>query len=436
MSTTTIDATAAPPADSEPDPAADDPASPGDLPETDADELPAESPGDDSDPDSEADGPAGFPGGAILISVGDVLAVGSGAVLAGAGGLGALLLAAAATAAAGLALTERKNKRKRDAAAGRTGQTARPSRRAAAAGGIPGGGGRGRGKPGSGKGTPGGVFGRSKPGGKNGGAGKPSAGGGPFGRSKPSKGKGSAGTPGGLFGKGKPGGSKGSPGGLFDRGKPAGSKGTPGGRSKPAGKGMKPHLISDPGLRPRTGATPRGKTSGPKASPKAIAGPDEAARKAEEARKANETKPTTDETNKATTDKNGNDSGPADVAGLLALISGGAQMGQFPLPGAASEFRSAASRYTPDDMYEFGAHLAQMPAAMLDIAEGLKAMALRTHAERPVDPRVVEALAALYQVQRATIAAAETIAPVFRKVHERDLARREAPRTNEQEWNV
>ncbi|OON33378.1 hypothetical protein BSA16_00765 [Micromonospora sp. Rc5] len=111
-------------------------------------------------------------------------------------------------------------------------------------------------------------------------------------------------------------------------------------------------------------------------------------------------------------------------------------MGNFPLPGAASEFRSAASRYTPDDMYEFGAHLAQMPAAMLDIAEGLKAMALRTHAERPVDPRVVEALAALYQVQRATIAAAETIAPVFRKVHERDLARKEAPRTNEQEWNV
>lgn len=111
-------------------------------------------------------------------------------------------------------------------------------------------------------------------------------------------------------------------------------------------------------------------------------------------------------------------------------------MGQFPLPAAAAEFRSAASQYTPDDMYEFGLHLAQMPAAMADIAEGLKTMAIRTGTERPVNPLVVEALAALYHAQRATITAAETIAPMFRKAHSVDLARREAPRNNEQEWNV
>ncbi len=111
-------------------------------------------------------------------------------------------------------------------------------------------------------------------------------------------------------------------------------------------------------------------------------------------------------------------------------------MGQFPLPAAAAEFRSAASQYTPDDMYEFGLHLAQMPAAMADIAEGLKTMAIRTGTERPVNPLVVEALAALYHAQRATITAAEEIAPMFRKAHATDLARREAPRNNEQEWNV
>lgn len=115
---------------------------------------------------------------------------------------------------------------------------------------------------------------------------------------------------------------------------------------------------------------------------------------------------------------------------------GGQGMGQFPLPAAAAEFRSAASQYTPDDMYEFGLHLAQMPAAMADIAEGLKTMAIRTGTERPVNRLVVEALAALYHAQRATITAAEEIAPMFRKAHATDLARREAPRTNEQEWNV
>ncbi|WP_230582450.1 hypothetical protein [Salinispora tropica] len=115
---------------------------------------------------------------------------------------------------------------------------------------------------------------------------------------------------------------------------------------------------------------------------------------------------------------------------------GGTGMSQFPLPAAAAEFRSAASQYTPDDMYEFGLHLAQMPAAMADIAEGLKTMAIRTGTERPVNPLVVEALAALYHAQRATITAAETIAPMFRKAHATDLARREAPRNNEQEWNV
>lgn len=115
---------------------------------------------------------------------------------------------------------------------------------------------------------------------------------------------------------------------------------------------------------------------------------------------------------------------------------GGQGMGQFPLPAAAAEFRSAASQYTPDDMYEFGLHLAQMPAAMADIAEGLKTMAIRTGTERPVNPLVVEALAALYHAQRATITAAETIAPMFRKAHATDLARRESPRNNEQEWNV
>ncbi|MCN0152577.1 hypothetical protein [Salinispora arenicola] len=115
---------------------------------------------------------------------------------------------------------------------------------------------------------------------------------------------------------------------------------------------------------------------------------------------------------------------------------GGQGMGQFPLPAAAAEFRSAASQYTPDDMYEFGLHLAQMPAAMADIAEGLKTMAIRTGTERPVNRLVVEALAALYHAQRATITAAEEIAPMFRKAHATDLARRENPRNNEQEWNV
>ncbi|MEV6800167.1 hypothetical protein AB0M91_17725 [Micromonospora rifamycinica] len=445
MSTDTIEAT---PVEQEaPEPTSPDTAG-DDLPLSEADE-PTDQPADDnpSGP-AEDDGPVGFPGGALLISAADMAAVGGGAVWAGATGFGALLLAAAATAAAGLAMADRKAKRdraRRDGT-GRTGQSARPSRRTTAAGSGGTAGGRGRHRPGGGKGTPGGgVFGRSKPGGKHGGTGKPTAGG-PFSRS--GKNKPSAG--GGLFGR-KPGkGSGGTGGGLFGR-KPGGGNASPGGgglsgrsgKNTGKGKGRKPHVISDPGFRPLTGTGSRGR-NGRKSSPKPVGSADEAARRAEEARKAIDTatKPNADNpevkpadgTDTAGTTTNGG--GPAVLVGPQEFTAGGALMGQFPLPGAASEFRSAASRYTPDDMYEFGAHLAQMPAAMLDIAEGLKAMALRTHAERPVDPRVVEALAALYQVQRATIAAAETIAPVFRKVHERDLARKEAPRTNEQEWNV
>ncbi|MFI6163160.1 hypothetical protein ACIA59_24820, partial [Micromonospora haikouensis] len=397
MSTDTIEATDTTentPPTTDPDPNHGSDAGNDGLPLADADAPDAEPTADDLGGDPpDGDSPTGFPGGALLLSAADVLAVGGGAVWAGVTGFGALLLAAAATAAAGLAMADRKAKRNRERrdSAGRTGQSARPSRRAAAAGGAAGG--RGRNKPGSGKATPGGLFGKSKA----------PAGGGLFGR-KPGGGKGSPGGGGknadkrrgrkpGKDGTGTPGG------GLFGR-KPGGGKGSPGGgggKNKNADKRKGPRKPHGLGLRlPRTGSTPRGR-NGRKPSPKPVAGPEDAARLAEEARKANDaTNPTTD---KPTADKpaGGNDAAGTttngtDLAGLVGSLEitagGGVAMGNFPLPGAASEFRSAASRYTPDDMYEFGAHLAQMPAAMLDIAEGLKAMALRTHAERPVDPRV------------------------------------------------
>ena len=85
---------------------------------------------------------------------------------------------------------------------------------------------------------------------------------------------------------------------------------------------------------------------------------------------------------------------------------------------------------------QVGADLQRLPEALADVAAALQITVQRAQAEYPMHPQVVEVLANCYQAMSQVASTAAEVPTAFQRLHESDIARHEAPRTNEQMWDV
>lgn len=111
-------------------------------------------------------------------------------------------------------------------------------------------------------------------------------------------------------------------------------------------------------------------------------------------------------------------------------------MSGFPLVAVAAEMNAAAAAHAPVDMFAVARELDQLGEVPTHVAMALRTYTQRLQGDYPIDPTVVEAIHGLYAAQAQLVQVAEEIGPLFRRVHAEDLKREEAPRTNEQAWNV
>ena len=101
----------------------------------------------------------------------------------------------------------------------------------------------------------------------------------------------------------------------------------------------------------------------------------------------------------------------------------------------AMEMERIASTYTPDSMMQVGADFTKLPDALEHLANAMKISTARADAEQPLDPRIVELMQVIYTLQMKAVEAARELTPAFRKLHDLDIARIEAPRTGEPMWD-
>ncbi|GAA3165638.1 hypothetical protein GCM10010466_65510 [Planomonospora alba] len=111
-------------------------------------------------------------------------------------------------------------------------------------------------------------------------------------------------------------------------------------------------------------------------------------------------------------------------------------MSANPLAAAAAEVNSVAAAHAPVDMFQVARELDQLHEVPANVALALRTYTQRLQGEYPINPAVVEAIHQLYAGMAQLVSVAEEIGPLFRQIHADDLRREEAPRTNEQLWNV
>jgi hypothetical protein len=111
-------------------------------------------------------------------------------------------------------------------------------------------------------------------------------------------------------------------------------------------------------------------------------------------------------------------------------------MSANPLAAAAAELNAVAAGHAPADMWQVARELDQLAEVPANVGMALRTYTVRLQGEYPIHPAVVEALGQLYAAHAQLVSAAEAIGPLFRSAHAEDLKREEAPRINEQAWNV
>ncbi|MBZ4319401.1 hypothetical protein JNW98_08465 [Streptomyces sp. SCA2-4] len=105
----------------------------------------------------------------------------------------------------------------------------------------------------------------------------------------------------------------------------------------------------------------------------------------------------------------------------------------------AAEMEQAAASYDPDGCMEILAMIESLPDALQSIANVMCILAERSDGEFPLEKEVADGFQQVYEAVLLAVAAAEELSPVFRKVHEHDIARHEEPRNGpeaEKGWNV
>ncbi|MEV5353846.1 hypothetical protein [Streptomyces sp. NPDC052693] len=120
-------------------------------------------------------------------------------------------------------------------------------------------------------------------------------------------------------------------------------------------------------------------------------------------------------------------------------VSEGEHVSGFRFEEAAAEMEQAANSYDPDNAMEILAMVEGLPAALTSVANVMKILAERSDSEFPLEKAVADGFNDIFGAVMSAVAVAEDMGPLFREVHEQDIARHEDPRNGteaEKGWNV
>lgn len=114
-------------------------------------------------------------------------------------------------------------------------------------------------------------------------------------------------------------------------------------------------------------------------------------------------------------------------------------MGKLRIVELSNEMAASASNVgvSRGELYDFLTELGQaMPAANENIARTWKTIRDRMEQTMPLNPAAVQFIDSLVSAQSRIGQMSGEWATVVRTVHGEDMARHEAPRRNEEAWNV
>ncbi|MEV6178414.1 hypothetical protein [Streptomyces sp. NPDC052015] len=120
-------------------------------------------------------------------------------------------------------------------------------------------------------------------------------------------------------------------------------------------------------------------------------------------------------------------------------VSEGEHVSGFRFEEAAAEMEQAANAYDPDNAMEILAMVEGLPAALTSVANVMKILAERSDSEFPLEKEIADGFNDIFGAVMSAVAVAEDMGPLFRQVHEQDIARHEDPRNGteaEKGWNV
>ncbi|MFD3512564.1 hypothetical protein [Streptomyces sp. NPDC058657] len=126
-------------------------------------------------------------------------------------------------------------------------------------------------------------------------------------------------------------------------------------------------------------------------------------------------------------------------AAPASASSEGENVSGFRFEEYASEMENAANSYEPEDAMEILAMVEGLPAALTSVANVMRILAERSDSEFPLEKEVASGFDDIYGALMSAVAVADDMGPLFRQVHEQDIARHEDPRNGpeaEKGWNV
>ncbi|MDH6130370.1 hypothetical protein [Kitasatospora sp. GP82] len=119
--------------------------------------------------------------------------------------------------------------------------------------------------------------------------------------------------------------------------------------------------------------------------------------------------------------------------------TGGSQTYESVFARSAAEVETAYAKFDPARMPEVGAEYESLPAGIEHLAAAVQSLAVNSASSYAVDPQIPEMVGLVHHRLMQAVSEAQSIMPLFRRVHAKDLARHEAPRNGiaaEAMWNV
>ncbi|MFI7357312.1 hypothetical protein ACIBTP_25665 [Streptomyces avidinii] len=130
---------------------------------------------------------------------------------------------------------------------------------------------------------------------------------------------------------------------------------------------------------------------------------------------------------------------PATPTTALGGVVTSTNMNGFRFEELAAEMEQAAQSYEPESAMEILSMIEGLPQALGSVANVMKILAERSDTEFPLDKAVAETFRDAFGAVMAASSLADEMGPIFRRVHETDIARHEDPRNGheaEKGWNV
>jgi hypothetical protein len=87
-------------------------------------------------------------------------------------------------------------------------------------------------------------------------------------------------------------------------------------------------------------------------------------------------------------------------------------------------------------MMEIGADLGNFGTVLRNVSQSVRIMAERSQAEDPVHSAIIQKLGEAMQAVEAAANIADEVPALFRKCHDVDIKRIEAPRIGEHKWDT